>query len=219
MTPEQEELEREGLEDEAIILTLAALLIVDRAAVRGYMTTEERQQVEGKLQGARDIGWAFVRDNSIDEAIGADVYNSRDSVIYGVTAAGWMYDYSQQMAREAARELQGREAEAAARNVLKSRRQNRAETYSIDSVHPAVEAGKAEIVRRIAKGAETKTWRTVGDSKVRPTHVEANGQTVGIGGFFTVGGYLMSYPRDFSAPAKETARCRCMSVYSLNWSK
>ncbi len=220
MTPEQEEQGREDLEAEAIVLTLAALLIVDRAAVRGYMTTEEREQVEDKLRRARDIGWAFVRDNSVDEGLGNEVFNSRDSVIYAVAAAGWMYQYSQELARDAAIDLQGAEAEAAARNVLNSRRPNRAETYAIDSVHPAVEAGKAAIVKRlIVDKAVTKTWRTVGDSKVRPTHKAADGQKVLLGGFFTVGGYSMSYPRDYSAPAKETARCRCMAVYSVNWSK
>lgn len=59
-----------------------------------------------------------------------------------------------------------------------------------------------------------KTWVTMGDSKVRPTHQAANFQTVPIGEPFTVGGFQMMRPGDTSmgAPIKEVANCRCSSV-------
>ena len=59
-----------------------------------------------------------------------------------------------------------------------------------------------------------KTWVTMGDKKVRPTHNAANFQTVLITEPFIVGGTLLMYPGDTSlgAPIREIANCRCVKV-------
>lgn len=58
------------------------------------------------------------------------------------------------------------------------------------------------------------TWRAVDDSKTRPTHRQASGQTVEFGKPFIVGGEKLMYPGDTSlgASAKNTINCRCMTV-------
>lgn len=62
-----------------------------------------------------------------------------------------------------------------------------------------------------------KTWRTVGDGKVRDAHSAANGQTVDADGFFTVGGEKLEYPGDrwSGASLKNVINCRCTALYSV----
>lgn len=64
-------------------------------------------------------------------------------------------------------------------------------------------------------GEEKKTWLTIGDGKVRESHVEANGQKQPIDKPFVLPGGLLQYPGDGSlgADAGETINCRCMTLY------
>lgn len=67
--------------------------------------------------------------------------------------------------------------------------------------------------KAIEQGYTDKMWVTMQDELVRGTHIEAEGQTVGINENFTVGGYEMPYPRYYLAPAEETVNCRCTVKY------
>ena len=58
-----------------------------------------------------------------------------------------------------------------------------------------------------------KRWNTVGDDRVRPTHVEANGQLVAMASLYRVGGALLRYPGDPNGPIRETINCRCFETY------
>ena len=62
-----------------------------------------------------------------------------------------------------------------------------------------------------------KTWRTVGDGKVRDAHAAANGQTVDADAFFNVMGERLEYPGDRwnGASLKNVIRCRCTALYSV----
>lgn len=68
----------------------------------------------------------------------------------------------------------------------------------------------------IDKGYTKKTWRTFKDSRVRRTHLIADGETIGIHDVFHVGDSLMRYPKDeeLGASAKEIVNCRCVVKYS-----
>lgn len=54
-----------------------------------------------------------------------------------------------------------------------------------------------------------KVWLNAHDARVRPSHVEANGQKVPLESPFRVGGADLMYPGDGQAPAREVIHCRC----------
>lgn len=55
-----------------------------------------------------------------------------------------------------------------------------------------------------------KRWfATLTDQRTRPTHLEANSQTVGLMEQFRVGEADLDHPGDFTAPPEERVNCRC----------
>lgn len=60
-----------------------------------------------------------------------------------------------------------------------------------------------------------KRWLATEDSRTRPDHVEADGQTVPWGQPFIVGGFAMQHPHDPTAPAKEVVNCRCVELLEI----
>lgn len=72
-----------------------------------------------------------------------------------------------------------------------------------------------EYVDAYADGFTQKTWHSLLDGKERADHGAADGQTVGIDEFFTVGGCQMLYPGDIiNGEVEQTANCRCWLTFS-----
>lgn len=62
----------------------------------------------------------------------------------------------------------------------------------------------------------TKTWKTIGDEKVRDTHVYLEGRTVDVEEpFYTYDGDYAMYPGGFKK-AENNVNCRCVIVLSMN---
>lgn len=61
----------------------------------------------------------------------------------------------------------------------------------------------------------TKTWASDGSKRVRPTHREASGQTVGMDDYYIVGEERGMFPGDPMFSGKERIRCRCTEFYDV----
>ena len=70
--------------------------------------------------------------------------------------------------------------------------------------------GSNETLR--SEGYPQKEWSTVIDGAERPTHHNANGQTVGVNEFFRVGSEAARYPGDATLTPGERISCRCLIV-------
>src|SRR5690606_26004073 len=81
-----------------------------------------------------------------------------------------------------------------------------------DSVATGLTTSGNNLAMLHSEGTESvaKTWLTVGDSRVRPSHRALHGTTVGVDEAFDVGGASLAYPHDPSGPASETINCRCV---------
>lgn len=64
------------------------------------------------------------------------------------------------------------------------------------------------------KPIATKTWTNAGDSRVRDTHQEAEGQTVPVDQPYRVGGQTLAYPGDPFGPHDEVVNCRCTEIFN-----
>lgn len=95
--------------------------------------------------------------------------------------------------------------------------QLRGETIGRTEAMRAIQAAQDESMRQaVEKGLVRKQdvkriWRTASDSKVRETHAEMSGQTVGLDeAFVSPSGAKLMYPGDPNAPPGETINCRCV---------
>jgi hypothetical protein len=61
----------------------------------------------------------------------------------------------------------------------------------------------------------TKTWRTVGDDRVRSAHADADGQTVNIDEPFNIDDHDAQFPGDPDLPADLAIGCRCALEYTV----
>lgn len=112
---------------------------------------------------------------------------------------------------------------AEARRLLIASGVSRSELIAITETQKMAEFTKfteIDVLQRndvFKSGQITKTWVNMGDDRVRPTHVEAGGQTVDANAPFIVGGSQMMIPADDSmgAPLVETIRCRCSAIYEV----
>lgn len=92
---------------------------------------------------------------------------------------------------------------------------SRAQTIARTESHAA--ANVAAQATAQASGLQmARRWVASKGERTRPTHREADGQTVGMDEPFIVGGVSLRYPGDQMAGApRETINCRCAVVYVL----
>lgn len=92
--------------------------------------------------------------------------------------------------------------------------ERRANTIAGNENHIAAQEALAFIAEWLSRNnvGVYQQWKSRRDSKVRPTHRRANGQTVPIGELFQVGDALLRFPGDPEGPAEETINCRCSIV-------
>lgn len=92
---------------------------------------------------------------------------------------------------------------------------NRASVIAVTEVNGASNAGwfaAAQVHQNFAGQPLSKKWVASHDTHVRPTHREADGQTVPLGSPFIVGTWPLLYPGDKNGPADEVINCRCTAV-------
>lgn len=77
---------------------------------------------------------------------------------------------------------------------------------------PHVADVAADIADEARRGAPSaKMWLSMRDDRVRPSHVDADGQEIPENLRFQVGSELLREPRDPNGSIGETANCRCES--------
>lgn len=92
-------------------------------------------------------------------------------------------------------------------NVEQSNR-NRARTIGRTETIRASNAATTTTAENLDIDVE-KEWIVTLDSRVRPSHLEADAQVVPKDSSFTVGGFPAQYPSDPALPARESVNCRC----------
>lgn len=65
----------------------------------------------------------------------------------------------------------------------------------------------------VEDGYTHKRWIAMKDERVRLTHAEVDGTTVPIDEYFSVGDWMMRFPKDPEAGPEETVNCRCSLRY------
>ena len=93
----------------------------------------------------------------------------------------------------------------------------RARVIARTESHGARNTVNAATVRRAAgafgnPSAFTRRWQAAEDARTRPTHVEADGQTVALNEPFTVGLASLDFPGDPAGPPGEVIACRCTTI-------
>jgi hypothetical protein len=119
--------------------------------------------------------------------------------------------------------LKARQIDTAVTRMQARTLRYRGETIGITESVNALRAGQEEAIRQATESGEleqgfaTKTWQDTGDGKTRPAHLDADNQTVPIDQPFIVGGEQLQYPGDPAGSASNTIRCRCRSIYKMDF--
>lgn len=93
----------------------------------------------------------------------------------------------------------------------------RARVIARTESHGARNTVNAASVRRVATAfgsasAFARRWQAAEDDRTRPTHNEADGQTVALNEPFTVGSASLDFPGDPAGPPGEVINCRCTTI-------
>lgn len=89
---------------------------------------------------------------------------------------------------------------------------SRAATIARTEVHTAANAAQFEMVEAVGVKMN-REWLSTNDDRVREDHDEADGQVVGPGDDFDVGGETLRYPGDPDGSPHNIINCRCTVAY------
>ena len=107
--------------------------------------------------------------------------------------------------------------------LLESRATNIARTEALSSMNASGGEAMSQVVDDglASNDAIDETWDAAADSRTRPDHFAADGQTIIHGESFSVGGYQMRFPGDTSmgAGADQIVNCRCVVRREIDFSK
>jgi hypothetical protein len=165
----------------------------------GYVATARAELASGDPDLMRNYLTRSLRDKRFDPAVRRAIANGTKLDADTITRAAGRYSD----------------------RLLKLRGDTIARTESL----AALNAGQSQAFRQsvddglVDPDALEKEWDSAGDGRVRDTHADMDGQTVGIGqAFVSPSGARMMHPLDSSlgAPASEIIACRCRSKYRID---
>jgi SPP1 gp7 family putative phage head morphogenesis protein len=99
------------------------------------------------------------------------------------------------------------------RNVIDDT-ESRARTIARTEVISASNAGS--LAGAAQYGAVQKVWLATADSRTRETHLDADGQSVGMDELFSVGDDSLRFPGDPNGSPDEIINCRCTLIYQTD---
>lgn len=179
--------------------------------------------LETYSSGALAIGYDYVHSTTLPEGQGIPVVSNDFAVKYladaknrlkGVGDDLWETARSSLVEGVAAGESH---AQLAARvQAAAGLTQGRALTVARTEVMRASNAGSFDQARLISEEGDLKEWVATHDSRVRPEHLETDGQQVPLDDSFHLGPWRLQYPGDDGAPAGETVNCRCTLIYVMS---
>jgi len=105
-------------------------------------------------------------------------------------------------------------------NFLKLRADTIGRTEALSTLHKGRLESFEQAVRNGDVGPEEveREWQSAQDSRVRESHAEMNGQTIGLNDFYeTPDGAALMYPGDPSGPPEEIINCRCTEEIRINF--
>lgn len=228
MTPEQESEERSQAEDIAAALLLAFLLkqalTIKKLILSGKPIKLDVTELKDLLEMSGQLGAQVIADNAItDPQIVKVLRDSGYIEDAAVRAAHQMNETTIKKAEHAFNQLSfdmdhtplDTPIDEKANHVHK-KLVDLAPFRAVNAAGNMVVDG-AEGLKDLIVNSGTKTWHTMGDKRVRPTHRAAAGQTVRADQHFQVGSELLMFPRDPEGSSNETQGCRCVSSYSQRW--
>lgn len=96
-------------------------------------------------------------------------------------------------------------------NIARTETLRAVQAGNFEAYQQAVESGK------IAAQNVRKVWNSAHDKRVRHTHRELDGESVGLNDrFVSSSGAQLMYPLDPAAPLSETVNCRCNLTYRVD---
>lgn len=201
----------------------------DLAGVQARLTDLLRSRYRSRATAAA-MAFGAATVTSVKSAHGLEVKDPTLAEVYERAFFLWLEEYGlervttiargvidrvREVLVEAAEEGLGQEdAARRIRSVVgQEYAQWRAARVARTEAHIAANLG-SDLAARATGLPMTKEWLSAEDDRTRPSHSEADGQSVGIDDPFVVGGALLMYPGDPSGPAREVINCRCVSTYS-----